>query len=135
VSFVAQVLAVSYDTNSPSGGRQITMLDVSPLMPFLQMSENFLNLVYCFALGYFVSFIVMLVRIYRGVEQAVRVIASRPLLGGLCAACLYVLSIAATDLLLEQRGDFRFGSLPAMALIGALSVERFDRLLRSLDKR
>jgi hypothetical protein len=136
VSFSWQALIFNdSSTNSPQSGASTTIIVGSLLTPFVSVSENFLNLLYCFALGTFISFLLLLVGVYNTNSYGTRVILMKPFLGGLCSACLYLLTIAATDLLLEDRGGFRFGSLPAISLLGVFSVERFDRLLKLSLKR
>jgi hypothetical protein len=135
VSFSWQALIYDGSGTNSATGSSTTLVLGSFLTPFVAVSENFLNLLYCFALGSFISFLLLLVGIYNKKLYATRVILMKPLLGGLCSACLYLLSIAASDLIFEQRGSFRFGSLPAIALLGVFSVERFDRLLKMTLKK
>jgi hypothetical protein len=99
------------------------------LTPFAKSSDNVLNAIFAFAMGYIVSIIIVLLRTLR-VDISLKYLGLRPLAGGLAAACLFLLVLSGASIVWSKISDANALSIGVIAAFGSLYCEHFEAILR-----
>jgi amino acid transporter len=108
---------------------------LSPINPFLFFSDNVLNVLFSFALGYAISSVFVLLKYLERGEVSDRYVVLRPIAGGAVSACIFVMVISGGNLIWQQVSGVNGLSVGVIAAIGSVYCERFERMLtKSLQK-
>lgn len=104
--------------------------EISFLVPFLCISDNVANFLFCFGIGYLISLLLVLVKMIKGRStMTLLYIFLRPPLGALASSCLFILVIAGGTLMWENVSNVKSLSLGAISIIGALYCEKLEKIL------
>ena len=93
-------------------------------------SDNTLNLLFSFAIGYFISTVLLITNFLRNKSTTAIYAFLRPISGGLVSGCLLLLVICGGALFWENISEMKGLSIAAIAVIGSLYCERFPELLK-----
>lgn len=119
-------LNIQYCSVSSTGGYK----EISFLVPFLCISDNVANFLFCFGIGYLISLLLVLVKMIKGKSSLTLNYAFlRPPLGALASSCLFLLVIAGGTLMWENVSNVKSLSLGAISIIGALYCEKLEKIL------
>ena len=127
----------SAENESSSTGTKEVMdiFMVSPLNPFLFFADNALNVIFCFALGYAISSVFVLLKYLKRGDVSERYALLRPIAGGAVSACIFVMVLSGGNLIWQQVSGVNGLSVGVIAAIGSVYCERFERILtKSLQK-
>lgn len=124
-----------YKSYSAGTDGNMSIALVSPLNPFLFFSDNVLNVIFSFALGYAISSIFVLLKYLKRGEVSERYVVLRPIAGGAVSACIFVMVLSGGNLIWQQVSGVNGLSAGVIAAIGSVYCERFERILtKSLQK-
>lgn len=110
---------------------ETTTVTIIPwLYPFLCISETVANFLFCFGIGFLLSFLLVLIKVLKTKENlADKYLLIRPFAGGLAASSLYIIIIAGGTLLWNNVSDIKSFSLGIISVLGAVYCEKFEHLI------
>lgn len=111
-------------------------IKVGYLDPFFRVSDNVVNLVFTFGVGYVMSSVLVMLALLKKKPVAKSFILLRPLAGAMVSVCLFVVVLSGGRILWESAAHPNGLSVGIIAAIGSLYCERFDKILaKSLPGR
>lgn len=121
---------MTFPPNSSGRHRQASLQssELQPLLPFLVISPNALNLIFCFCLGYLISLAMVCVRTVQTNLTDWTTSLRRAIAGGLSSAVLFLVVLSGGTLLWNT-GNLREMSVGAVACIGGIFYERLEAVL------
>jgi hypothetical protein len=98
---------------------------------FAILSENVINTLFAFGVGYLVSMLIVGAHALRSKSpRGAFYVWLRPLLGGMAAATLFVLVLSGGKLIWAQVSHTNSTAIGVLGIAGAVWCEKFDTLLR-----
>src|ERR1039458_4270211 len=83
--------SLGYQSSSAATDGNMSIFMLSPINPFLFFSDNVLNVLFSFALGYAISSVFVLLKYLERGEVSDRYVVLRPIAGGAVSACIFVM--------------------------------------------
>lgn len=96
----------------------------SLLSPFLFMTENTANAVFCLGLGYIISLLIVGIRFNKGDDVSFSQVLCRPLLGSLGSMVFFLIVFSGGKLLWAETSGVSGVSLGVIALIASIHCEK-----------
>lgn len=128
-SLARDVTITEYGSNGKTTKVIRSRYFVSWLFPFLRISENVANVLFCFGIGCIISTLLVVILFLKNAPISNRYIILRILGGGLASSCIFLIIIAGGNLLWENTSDIKGFSIGVISALGAIYCERFKQII------
>ena len=116
--------------DASNGSTVVKEFEYPLIGPFVRLPNDFVSLLFSICLGYIISTSLLLVKLLRGTVTRCSYIILKPIAGGLAAGGLFLFALSGGKVLIEGSASISSAGVGLLAIVGALSCERFDKLLR-----